>query len=86
MNTASNGRRMIRRLVLGALCAVGIIGLPAIAAVSDYLRSDAPSTYTVVKGDTLWDISGRFLEQPWLWPEIWQVNPQIENPHLILPR
>lgn len=55
------------------------------AAVADHIRGDAPSEYTVVKGDTLWDISGRFLTQPWLWPEVWEVNPQIENPHLIYP-
>ena len=49
------------------------------------VRSDHPDTYTVVRGDTLWDISGRFLSSPWLWPEIWQANPGIANPHLIYP-
>lgn len=49
------------------------------------IRQDNPGNYTVVRGDTLWDISERFLSRPWLWPEIWHVNPQIENPHLIYP-
>ncbi|EGA71018.1 hypothetical protein VISI1226_17210 [Vibrio sinaloensis DSM 21326] len=49
------------------------------------VKQDAPTSYTVVKGDTLWDISAMYLDSPWLWPRLWQVNPEIDNPHLIYP-
>ena len=49
------------------------------------LNEDVPEVYVVKKGDTLWGISGMYLAEPWLWPELWDVNPQIDNPHLIYP-
>jgi hypothetical protein len=49
------------------------------------LNEDVPETYIVKKGDTLWGISGMYLKEPWLWPELWDANPQIDNPHLIYP-
>jgi hypothetical protein len=49
------------------------------------LNADVPETYIVKKGDTLWGISGMYLKEPWLWPELWEANPQIDNPHLIYP-
>jgi len=49
------------------------------------ISPNAPERYVVKKGDTLWDISAMYLKEPWFWPEIWYVNPNIANPHLIFP-
>jgi len=73
---------VIRKLIHFAF-AVMLTGVVMAQDVS--IRTDHPGEYVVVKGDTLWGISGRFLDEPWQWPAIWQANPQIENPHLIYP-
>ncbi len=59
----------------------------SVSAWADELQINPahPDQYTVVKGDTLWDISGKFLNHPWQWPELWRDNTQIKNPHLIYP-
>ena len=55
------------------------------AGGSPVLNPRHPETYVVQPGDTLWDIASTFLRDPWYWPEIWQINPQVDNPHLIFP-
>ncbi|RLA54373.1 MAG: peptidoglycan-binding protein [Gammaproteobacteria bacterium] len=67
------------------LALLGIWVMVSAMAAEAPFKDGVPDTYTVKKGDTLWDISAYFLSKPWLWPEIWHVNPQIANPHLIYP-
>jgi hypothetical protein len=71
---------MLKKLL--SVVAAAMLALPAFAVE---LRADHPESYTVKRGDTLWDISAKFLKTPWNWPEIWHANPQVQNPHLIYP-
>lgn len=75
------GIHRMRKSLLALLLAAGC----GLAQADVQLRDGHPQRYTVVRGDTLWGISGKFLREPWQWPEIWHANPQIENPHLIYP-
>lgn len=77
-------RKAVRPRGLRTMLAAALLTVATYAAAVE-LRGDHPESYVVKRGDTLWDIAGRFLQKPWLWPEIWQANPQIKNPHLIYP-
>jgi nucleoid-associated protein YgaU len=95
MKTATSQSRPA--IVLGLIAALTVTaGVIPITSAQDASRTmatgsniplspTAPEQYVVKTGDTLWDISKLFLREPWFWPEIWYVNPQIDNPHRIYP-
>lgn len=73
----------MKKILLGFIIS-SVLSVNALAE-SIALQTNHPNEYTVKSGDTLWDIANTFLREPWLWPEIWHINRQIKNPHLIYP-
>lgn len=80
----TRSRPHLRSIFLFLICQLSLVS-PAARANVVTLTPNHPERYVVVKGDTLWDISGRFLRDPWQWPDVWNKNQQIKNPHLIYP-
>ncbi|CUA83701.1 LysM domain [Gulbenkiania indica] len=78
------GALFMRKSIISLALALGL-AFPVLADTLT-LRPDAPARYVVVRGDTLWGISGRYLKSPWRWPELWRMNrDEVRNPHLIYP-
>lgn len=71
--------------LLRALITFSLVIVASLTTAAVDLKDGHPDIYYVKQGDTLWDISSTFLDSPWQWPELWHVNQEIENPHLIYP-
>ncbi|MDG1065326.1 MAG: LysM domain-containing protein [Luminiphilus sp.] len=86
------GRRFLSKFA--GLQFLGVLSLAFISAISvaqsppsnsPVLNNDVPLNYVVQQGDTLWGISGVYLQEAWRWPELWDTNPQLDDPHRIYP-
>lgn len=78
----------MHKSIIPALLAATLLAAPVMAQQKSNikLQDNAPDSYVVKRGDTLWSISGKFLQDPWRWPEIWRMNAQqVKNPHWIYP-
>jgi hypothetical protein len=73
----------MRKIIAALITSIVITGMSW--ADELVINEDVPDRYVVVKGDTLWDIADMYLQDPWKWQDIWYLNPQVENPHLIYP-
>ena len=84
-----NGKRLMQVFTcLTVSVAITLAFSPGVTAedtVGETVEHEAGFYYTVQRGDTLWDLSDKFFDSPWYWPELWQENEQIPNPHWIYP-
>lgn len=85
-STMTKPMTLLKSLVTACLVGGSLFLAPAYAKnPAPTIKADAPNRYVVKKGDTLWAISGRYLNNPMRWREIWATNKQLKNPHLIYP-